>query len=242
MAKIRLDKYISSQQNISRADAKKIIRGSGVSLNGNAVSKGDTVVDTEKDIVCINGKELCYKEFVYIMLNKPSGVVSASNDPKDITVIDLLPDALKRKGLFPAGRLDKDTVGFVLITDNGEFAHNMLSPSHHVKKTYIAEVKGELTDEALKRFAQGMEIGEELFKPAELRLLDNRSDEGNCLYEIKIVEGKYHQIKRMFASAGQPVIKLKRIAIGRLKLDENLPEGVSRELSDAELDMIFEQC
>lgn len=216
-----------------------MLKTASVAVNGKAAVKADTVVDTERDIVSINGSKLAYKEYIYIMQNKPCGVVSASNSPEDITVIDILPENLKRKGLFPAGRLDKDTVGFVLITDNGDFAHNILSPSHHVKKTYIAEVSDMLSDEGFARFTEGMKIGEELFKPAELRLLDYKSEEGNCLYEIKIVEGRYHQIKRMFASAGQPVIRLKRTAIGGLVLDVKLSEGDSKELTNSELDMIF---
>ncbi len=239
MAKVRIDKFISSQMNISRTDAKKILRNSVVTLNGENIAKGDIIVDTEVDSVSVNGKNLCFKEFVYIMQNKPSGVVSASNSPKDVTVIDILPESLKRKGLFPAGRLDKDTVGFVLITDNGEFAHNILSPAHHVKKTYIVKVEDELSEAAFRRFREGMKIGDELFKPAELRLLENKSDDGKFLYEIKIVEGRYHQIKRMFASAGSPVIQLKRTAIGGLMLDAGLSDGESKELSSEELEKIF---
>lgn len=239
MSKIRLDRFLSSQLNISRTDAKKMLRTGKVLLNLKAVQKADIIIDTDSDSISVNGKKIDFKEYIYIMQNKPVGVVSATNDPSEKTVIDILPDSLKRKGLFPAGRLDKDTVGFVLITDNGDFAHNILSPSHHVKKTYIAEVQTKLDDKEAERFAQGMIIGDEVFKPAMLKLLNEKSENGNFLYLIKIVEGRYHQIKRMFISAGSPICSLKRVAIGGLELDENLMPGESKELTSAELQLIF---
>lgn len=239
MSKIRLDRFLSSQLNVSRTDAKKMLRTGKVLLNLKAVQKADIIIDTDSDSISVNGKKIDFKEYIYIMQNKPVGVVSATNDPSEKTVIDILPDSLKRKGLFPAGRLDKDTVGFVLITDNGDFAHNILSPSHHVKKTYIAEVQTKLDDKEAERFAQGMIIGDEVFKPAMLKLLNEKSENGNFLYLIKIVEGRYHQIKRMFISAGSPICSLKRVAIGGLVLDENLMPGESKELTSAELQLIF---
>lgn len=232
--RIRLDKFLSSQLNISRSDAKRLLKRNAVTINGVCEKSGDVSITATEDIVCVNGKQIVYNKFIYIMLNKPKGIVSASSDNKDTTVIDILPEELKRSGLFPAGRLDKDTTGFVLITDDGEFAHNILSPSHHVPKTYLVEVAHPLDDCQLMRFRDGMLIGEELFKPAQLRPL-NKLDNNNFLYEITIIEGRYHQIKRMFASAGAPVLELKRISIGGLPLDPSLAEGASRLITREEL-------
>ncbi len=234
---IRLDKFISSQMNISRSDAKKLLKKNFVTVNGEVVSSSDRMINTCVDVVSAYGKTISYMRHLYIMLNKPKGVVSASTDNKDITVVDILPDELKRNGLFPAGRLDKDTTGFVLITDDGEFAHNILSPSHHVQKTYIVEIAERLSFESEKRFLDGMIIGEELFKPAELSFISD-TPSGRCIYEIKIIEGRYHQIKRMFASTGNPVLELKRVAIGGLQLDSSLAPGEARLISDDELKRI----
>ncbi len=238
MSKIRLDKFISSQLNISRNDAKKLIRKSSVNVNGILEKNCDCAVDTSSDTVIVNGKQINYKEHLYIMMNKPSGVVSSTDSPGDITVIDILPDNLKRQGLFPAGRLDKDTIGFMLITDDGEFAHSILSPSRHVEKTYIADVKRELTSEEIKRFTEGMLIGTELFKPAGIKYAEFDTDNNSHKYEVKIIEGRYHQIKRMFISCDNPVVRLKRIAIGKLYLDDALLPGEAREISDEELNLI----
>lgn len=238
MPKIRLDKYLSSQLNISRTDAKKLLKQKSVSVNDSVAVKADFSVVTECDRVKVNGKAIEYKEFTYIMMNKPKGVVSATEDGKDVTVIDILPNNLKRAGLFPAGRLDKDTTGFVLITDNGAFAHDILSPSHHVKKTYVAGVSKFVSDADMKKFFNGMIIGDEVFKPSELKFLYHNSDDELYYYEIKIVEGRYHQIKRMFASVGNKVVELKRTHIGGLELDLSLSPGESREISESELKSI----
>lgn len=238
MAILRLDKFLSSQLNISRTDAKKMLRQKGVTVNGASVVKGEFQLDTVKDTVAVNGKILEYKEYVYIMLNKPKGVVSATEDSDDVTVIDILPDALKRNGLFPAGRLDKNTTGFVLITDNGAFAHDILSPAHHVPKTYIVDVEREVTPEEFRLFTDGMLIGDELFKPAKLRFLEINTENNAYRYEIIIVEGRYHQIKRMFGSTGNPVIELERIAIGNLFLDRSLEPGEAKELTESDIDLL----
>lgn len=238
MAIIRLDRLLSSQLNISRTDAKKLLRQKGVRVNGNSVIKGEFQVDTENDSITVNGRALIYKEYIYIMLNKPKGVVSATEDSSDVTVVDILPDSLKRSGLFPAGRLDKNTTGFVLITDNGAFAHDILSPAHHVPKTYIVDVEREVSCEEFSRFENGMLIGDELFKPAKLRFLGKSPDNNSFRYEIVIVEGRYHQIKRMFGSTGNPVIELERIAIGKLPLDRNLKPGEAKELTETDIELL----
>ncbi len=229
--KIRLDKFLSSQLNISRNDAKKALRNHSVRVNGTVAVKSDMQIDTDSDTVSFEGKRIDYARYVYIMMNKPKGVVSSTDDNRDLTVIDILPEEMKRSGLFPAGRLDKDTVGFMLITDDGEFAHNILSPAHHVIKTYEVTVGEKLNSEQEKRFLEGMKVSKDTFKPALLKLLGASSDNNGYIYEIKITEGKYHQIKRMFAAVGNPVLELKRVAIGGLRLDEALPPGSARYLS-----------
>lgn len=192
-------------------------------------------VDAEKSVITVNGKPLFYKEFIYIMMNKPQGVVSATNDPKTKTVIDLVPESLKRKNLFPAGRLDKDTVGFMLITDDGDFAHRILSPSKHVEKTYIAHLRDSLTEEGRRILENGAVLSD------GTECMDARveiTDEEGKQVKITIREGKYHQIKRMFASVGNEVVFLKRIAMGGLPLDESLGEAECREITVKELEMI----
>lgn len=238
--KIRLDKFLSSQLNISRSDAKKLIKSGSVSLDGDHSVKAENVFDPENCRVTVNGKNVEYKKYIYIMQNKPVGVVSASEGRNDITVTDILPDALKRQGLFPAGRLDKDTTGFVLITDDGEYAHNILSPAHHVPKTYIASVSVKLEEQSLELLRNGITTGGDHFRPAVIEYLGEEKDEGLFRYKVIISEGKYHQIKRMFAFAGSSVKKLKRTAIGGLSLDFSLSEGESREISADELALITE--
>lgn len=230
--KIRIDRFLSSQLGITRSEAKKLIKSGGVYLNGKAVSKGETQLVPSVDMVEANGSAVEYKKHIYIMLNKPAGVVSASVSPGDVTVIDLVPPEMKRAGLFPAGRLDKDTTGFVLITDDGEFAHDILSPAKHVSKTYITVLEREVTEPEYELFAKGVRLGDILLKPAELKRLNGLE------YEITVTEGRYHQIKRMFASTGNKVTALKRIKMGALELDGSLPEGKCRELTAGELALI----
>lgn len=231
----RIDKIISSQMNISRNDARSLIKGGRVFCDGIVVTDSAFKADGEKSEIAVDGKPLFYKEHIYIMMNKPQGVVSATNDPKTRTVIDLVPESMKRKNLFPAGRLDKDTVGFMLITDDGDFAHRILSPSRHVEKTYVAHLRDILSGEGKAILEKGAVLsdGTECMD-AKVRIID---DEGKKV-EITIREGKYHQIKRMFASVGNEVVFLKRIAIGGLCLDESLESGQCREISDTELKII----
>lgn len=239
MAKLRLDKFISSQLNISRTDAKKLLRQNSVLVNGKSVTRAETSVDTDNDCITVSGKEIAYKKYIYIMMNKPKGVVSATEDGRDITVLDILPEHLRRNGLFPAGRLDKDTTGFVFITDDGAFAHNMLSPAHHIEKTYVVGIEEKVTADDEKRFFEGMEIGGELFRPAKLKFLYKSDEDDLFYYEIKITEGRYHQIKRMFASTGKPVIELRRTHLGSLSLDSELKPGEAREITEIELKKIL---
>lgn len=238
MNRIRLDKFLSSQLNISRRGAKKLLGRKEVSVNGSTAVKGEQIIDADSDSVKLNGKEILYKKHIYIMLNKPVGVVSASKGAGDVTVIDILPEKMKTGGLFPAGRLDRDTTGFVLITNDGEFAHNILSPRHHVPKRYEVTADRLLTPEEISLFENGMTIGGELLKPAKISLIEYGENTEKPVYELIITQGLYHQIKRMFAAVGGRVLYLHRSAIGGLELDKNLAPGGAREISESELMLI----
>ena len=227
---MRLDKFLADMGCGTRSDLKKMIRKGCVLVDEKTARDPGTSV-TENSCVVLNGEEIHYQTMVYIMLNKPDGVISAINDPKQETVIDLITDQIRRD-LFPVGRLDKDTEGLLLLTNDGELAHRILSPKHHVDKTYYAKLDGEVTDEMIDQFKEGLEINdEEPFKalPAVLK-----PDLHNSAV-ITIQEGKYHQIKRMFKMVGREVLYLKRLSMGPLKLDENLKPGEYRSLTEEEI-------
>ena len=231
----RLDKLIADRACVSRRDAKALIRKGVVTVNGKAASPEQKC--GEKDVVLLEGKQLCLTPLVYLMLNKPAGVVCATRDPACETVLDLLPKPLRRKGLFPAGRLDKDTEGFVLITNDGAFAHRILSPKNHIPKTYLAVLDAPADVEKLsKHFARGMDLGGgDFVSPAQLRLVEGGP---NPVVEVVIHEGVYHQVKRMFGKYSLNVRYLKRVKIGWLPLDPALGPGESRELSAEEKEAI----
>ena len=235
MGNERLDKIIASSGLSTRSEVKNLIKKGLVKVNNTIVKDASLKFDCEADDIIVDGKPLRKGKFVYIMLNKPKGVVSATNDTKDLTVIDILPDELKRKNLFPAGRLDKDTTGFCLITDDGDFAHDILAPAHHVSKTYIAELDKDIDfEKARQSFKDGVVLADgTVLLSADLEKIE--SEKGNPVFKVVVNEGKYHQVKRMFASLGSTVIELKRIKIGELFLDENLKEGESRLLTREEL-------
>lgn len=234
----RLDKLISSQGSYTRKQAQQLIKDGLVKVDGITVRDRGFHIDPEVNSVILDGKEFAVEKFVYLMLNKPKGVVSATNDRSQKTVVDLVPDELKKRNLFPAGRLDMTTTGFVLITDDGDFAHKILSPKNHIEKTYEARLAESVTEEQLRMVADGIVLkdGTECL-PAKLKILEGGD---NPLVEIKICEGKYHQIKRMFAAAGNGVIELKRTKMGNLSLDEDLAEGECRRLTEAEVALIAE--
>ena len=234
--KQRLDKAIAMQGSLSRSEVKTLIRKGAVTVNGQVVKNADFGVDFDSDTVAVQGKELSLSMHIYLMLNKPKGVVSAGEDKNLSTVVDLVPKELWRKGLFPAGRLDKDTTGFVLITDDGEFAHDILSPKKHISKTYHALVNGTITDEMVEGFAKGVTIGEDFTLPASLKKIS--SEEQGDWGEVILKEGMYHQIKRMFGAYGLKVLELKRVQMGKLPLDPNLEEGKCRELTAEELRLV----
>ena len=231
----RIDKIIASQGQYSRSEVKKLVKSGRVTLDGRVLKSSDEKADPNVNVIAIDGKAIGYKKHLYIMLNKPQGVVSATDDRDHETVIDLVPKELRRDGLFPAGRLDGDTVGFVLITDDGDFAHEILSPKNHIMKTYHATLQRELTQEDIDAFRNGIELRDgTLCLEAEVTAIDSEVP----MAQVKICEGKYHQVKRMFAALGNKVLYLKRVKMGELSLDESLEEGQCREITPEELKLI----
>ena len=233
--KERLDKFLSSQTALSRKEAQKAIKEKRVLLNGTVIRAADTKVDTESDTVSLDGQPLTYQQYVYYMMDKPAGVVSATKDREERTVLDLLPPELYRDGLFPAGRLDKDTTGLLLITDDGDYAHRMLSPKKHVQKRYIATLDREPDDSIASAFEAGIVLGDgTVCKSGQAVPL------GGCRVAVEISEGKYHQVKRMFAALGYHVEALRRVRIGGLALDEGLHPGEVRALTAEEAQKVFD--
>ena len=233
---MRLDKFISTTTTLSRAEAKKVIK-KGILINDKLIKTPDYKIDEFKDQVIVNGNRLVYQKYVYIMMNKPKDTVSATEDAIERTVVDILRDEDRIYKVFPVGRLDKDTEGLMLLTNDGELAHKLISPKKDVEKKYYVEVSGELKNEHLKIIKDGV-ILEDGYKckPARLEILD--SSEGNSKANIFITEGKFHQVKRMMKSLGATVTYLKRLSIGSLKLDENLKLGEYRYLTDDELNKL----
>lgn len=229
----RLDKILSTQLNISRTDAKQMIKKGRVSVNGIPAKSGDVKV-ADADIVAVDGNKISYSRFVYIMMNKPKGVISASEGKGEKTVVDLVPIDMQRRGLFPAGRLDKDTTGFVLLTDDGEFAHSILAPSRHIDKTYVVTLDKPVTPEAVADFRSGMELNGERLLQADAEIIS----EDATVCRVVLRQGLYHQIKRMFKKHGLTVLELKRVKMGNLPLDDSLLPGECRYLSQKELDLI----
>lgn len=233
----RLDKIIASQGKLSRSEVKKLVKEGRVTLDGLTVKSSDVKADPSSSVICIDGENISYKKHIYLMLNKPKGVISATDDKSQKTVIDLVPEEFFRQGLFPAGRLDGDTTGFVLITDDGDFAHRILSPKNHILKTYHAVLERTVTDEDILSFKEGIELKDgTLCLEAQVSMINSEPP----VAEIKIHEGKYHQVKRMFAALGNKVLELRRTKMGGLSLDEALAEGQCREITDEELKMITE--
>lgn len=230
----RLDKIISHAFSLSRKQAKQAIQSGAVKVDGVVVKASDAKAEPSQ--VTLGEKSAEYKEHIYIMMNKPQGVISASEGGTQKTVVDLVPQALRRKGLFPAGRLDKDTVGFVLITDDGAFAHDILSPKKHVQKTYFVKTDKPIPAELSERFQQGVVLYDGSVCMSAVLETDSA-----CSCTVKIKEGKYHQIKRMFRVNGLSVVYLKRTAIGGLVLDASLKEGECREINAQELALIRDE-
>jgi len=233
---VRLDKFISTTTTLSRAEAKKNIK-KGILINDILIKSPDYKVDEFNDQVIVNGNRLVYQKYVYIMMNKPKDTVSATEDAIERTVVDILRDEDRIHKVFPVGRLDKDTEGLMLLTNDGELAHKLISPKKDVEKKYYVEVSGELKNEHLEIVKEGVTLEDGYrCKPARLEILD--TSEGNSKANIFITEGKFHQVKRMMKSLGTTVTYLKRLSIGSLKLDENLKLGEYRYLTDDEFNKL----
>lgn len=231
---MRLDKYLSDMGAGTRSELKKEIRKGGATVNGAVVKDPSFSVDASSHVT-FRGAAVAYEEFVYYMLNKPAGVISASEDDREPTVVDLI-DEQKRKDLFPVGRLDRDTEGLLIITNDGALSHRLLSPKHHVDKVYYVRVSGILDESDAELFAEGLVLSDGLeCLPADLRILSVSEDEYTSEAEITIREGKFHQVKRMFSSIGADVIYLKRLSMGPVSLDPGLAPGEYRRLTDDEL-------
>ncbi|MBO5792613.1 MAG: rRNA pseudouridine synthase [Lentisphaeria bacterium] len=228
---MRLDKFLSDATAYSRKEIRTLVKRRAVVVNGAAAQNADMKIDETKDAVCVNGVPVLYRKFIYLMLNKPQGFLSATEDDRDPVVVDLVPDELKHFAPFPVGRLDKDTEGLLLLTNDGQFDHELMSPRKNLYKRYYAELDLPATPEDIQLFAAGMEFKEFTAKPARLEI----DPENPRKVYVEISEGKFHQVKRMCERAGKNVLFLKRIAIGSLKLDENLECGKVRELTPEEL-------
>jgi len=236
MEKQRLDKFISNQLNLPRSMAKTQIHRGKVTINGEIVRDPSLVFDVGSNTVTYKGETVEYKKFVYIVMNKPKGVLCATEDKKAKTVIDLIPDELKRKNLFPVGRLDKDTTGLLIVTDDGDFAHNCISPSKCIAKTYLVTLDGELKEDMIDAFKKGITLVDgTACKPAKLEIIDKYNA------KLTIIEGKYHEIKRMFGVLDLGVNELKRESIGAFRLPNDLSEGECRLLNSSELAKITEK-
>ena len=232
---IRLDKYLADMRVGTRSEVKTYIRQGKIQVDGCTVKVPEYKIDESVQRVTYNGMAIAYESYVYYMLNKPAGVISATMDKHEKTVLDLISDK-KRKDLFPVGRLDRDTEGLLLITNDGDLAHRLLSPKKHVDKVYYAKVEGVVTKADEDAFAAGVMIGpDELTKPAKLEIL--KSDEISEI-RLTIQEGKFHQVKRMFEAVGKKVIYLKRLSMGSLQLDEHLALGEYRLLTQEELEKL----
>lgn len=233
MAMERLDKLLASTGRWSRAGAKRLVREGRVLADGRIAASAEEKYDPETVRFTVDGEPLRLREHVYVMLHKPAGVLSATEDGRGKTVLDLLPEEYRKRGLFPVGRLDKDTEGLLLLTDDGALAHALLSPKKHVDKVYFTRVEGMLTEDDRAAFAAGLTLGDGLkCLPARLKIL-SAGAESEALVTLR--EGKFHQIKRMFASRGKPVRCLKRLSMGPLSLDGALAPGEWRELTEAEV-------
>ena len=229
----RLDKIIASMGQHSRKDVKNLIKTRKISVNGTIVSSSDIKCDPESDEIIVDGIRLNYSEHIYIMLNKPAGVLSATTDAHDRTVLDLISSEYRKPDMFPVGRLDKDTEGLLLLTDDGVLAHELLSPRKHVDKTYFVRLEGCLNEDHVKAFADGITLADG-YKCMGAKLEILNSDEAL----ITIREGKFHQIKRMFGTINMPVLYLKRLTMGALSLDESLEPGQFRMLTSNEIELL----
>ena len=233
---LRLDKYLADMRIGTRSEVKTFLRKGLITVDGAVEKRPELKISPQQTVVCYNGTEISYTEYEYYMLNKPQGCVSATEDKQHQTVLDYIPAV--RQDLFPVGRLDIDTEGLLLITNDGALAHHLLSPRHQVDKTYYARIRGKVTAEDVAAFAEGLDIGEKtLTRPAKLEILV--SGEISEIH-VTITEGKFHQVKRMFEAVGKEVLYLKRLSMGALVLDEKLQPGQCRSLTPEEIAQLKE--
>ena len=237
---MRLDKFLVACAVGSRTEVKNFLKTGRVTVNGKKEKSAKLQINEETDEICFDGAKLDYEEFVYYMMNKPQGVISATEDPKHKTVLDLLDDYARVKEVFPVGRLDIDTHGLLLLTNDGKLAHSLLSPKRHVDKTYLAQVKGIMTDTDVETFAQGIPLKDFTCQPAKLELVSIDTEKDQSLVRVTIAEGKFHQVKRMVAYCGKEVVDLQRLTMGTLTLDEDLKRGEWRRLTKEELEGLLE--
>ena len=232
---MRLDKFLVDCGVGSRTEVKQLLKQKKIAVNGKKETAGKLQIDPAKDQVTFMGEDLVHETFVYYLLNKPAGVISATDDDHHQTVLDLLDETARHKEVFPVGRLDIDTRGLLLLTNNGKLAHAMLSPKKHVDKLYRAHVAGIITREDVVRFKAGIELKDFTTLPAELEILEVDQEAKTCLVQIRVAEGKFHQVKRMVAACGKEVVDLERISMGPLSLDPTLELGEWRRLKPSEL-------
>lgn len=233
----RLDKVLAGTGRWSRREVKLLVRQGLVRLNGAAAVSAEEKCDPETAVITVNGKTVVLRRFTYVLLHKPGGVLTATEDRRQETVMELLPQELRRVGLAPVGRLDKDTEGLLLLTNDGELTHRLLSPKYHVDKRYFARVDGHLTAAHAEAFAKGMTLGDGLkCLPARLEILPD----SGCIVTVR--EGKFHQVKRMLASCGAPVAYLKRLSMGPLVLGDELGRGEHRMLREEEVAALYRTC
>lgn len=235
---MRLDKYLVDCGVGSRTEVKNLLKKKVVTVNGAVTTSPKTQVDEQADSIAVNGQLLQHETFVYYVLNKPQGVISATEDAKHRTVLDLLDDVARQKEVFPVGRLDIDTHGLLLLTNNGPLAHAMLSPKKHVDKRYEAAVEGVMDEADVARFAEGIALKDFTCQPADLEILETDEAADTSRVAITIKEGKFHQVKRMVQACGKTVTDLKRLSMGPLELDERLARGEFRRLTTEELESL----
>ena len=236
---MRLDKFLVACAVGSRTEVKNLLKAGRVTVNGKKEKSAKLQINEERDEIRFDGQVLEYEEFVYYMMNKPQGVISATEDTKHRTVLDLLDDYGRAKEVFPVGRLDIDTHGLLLLTNDGQLAHALLSPKRHVDKTYLAQVEGIMTQEDVETFVKGIPLKDFTCQPAKLEIVSVDPEKNQSLVRVTIAEGKFHQVKRMVAYCGKEVVDLQRLTMGTLILDENLKRGEWRRVSQEELELLF---
>ena len=236
MSRMRLDKLLS-MNGVSRSQAIVIVRSGAVTVNGTPVLNSAAQIETEGADIRLNGKKLRTDEHLHVMIHKPAGYLTATEDKKDPVIADLLPELYRKRGAGPVGRLDKDVTGLVFMTTDGQLAHRLISPKWEQDKLYRAEVEGRIEESAVQRFADGIPLKDFTCRPARMTIIETGDEKSVC--EVVVQEGKYHQVKRMFAAVGHPVVKLERLMVAGIELDKALAPGDWRELTEEEINHLY---